>query len=262
MRESYLACFPGGTSGRLILHVLWRTVTGQDYRIKFDEFNSTHQESPWWSPYFDFPTSGPDSMYSSRLFPALKLNEEVDGPYNMAFCHVFPNFDTLRIKAPDARLVLVSYHHSDITEIVTNRIRKNSVLPYAGKLIKDLLADPIFRENHYADLIQYYKVLPERLTEDFFNLAIEKGIRDIVRCFDVDPFNEANLTLDTIPEDFRNKTLIIKYSDIFNYTAIEKIENFLQKKIGPHTRQSYEIYVANRITIPKEWYAGILSAIR
>lgn len=256
MRESYLACFPGGTSGRLVLHVMWRIATGQDYSIKVDEANSTHPESPWFSFYFDFPRSGIDSMYSRRLFPALKLNEEVSGPCNMDFCHVFPDFDTLRIKAPDTRLVLMSYDYNDIVEIATNRIRKNSVQPYAGKLIYDLLADPIFVQNHYSDLIRRYKVLPERLPEDFFDSDIDKGIKDLIRCYDVDLFNDESLTLDKIPEDFRNKTLIIKYSDIYNkdsgkYTAIRKIENFLQKKIGPATLQSYETYVANRIKPPK-----------
>lgn len=252
MKESYLASFPGGTSGRLVLHVMWRIITGQDYSIKFDKFNSTHLESPWWSSYFDLPTIGSDSVSSSRLFHLMKLNEEVTGSHHMAFCHVFPNFDILRIKAPNTRLVLISYHYNDIVEIVTNRIRKNCVQPYAGKLIYDLLADPIFVQHHYSDLIQYYKVLPERLTEDFFNLAIDKGIKDLVRGYSVDPFSQENLTLSKIPEDFRNKTLIIKYSDIYNkdgneYTAIGKIENFLQKKIGTVTRQSYETYVANRI---------------
>ena len=255
MKESYLACFPGGTSGRFILHLMWRIVTEQDSSIKFDEANSTHLESPWYSSYFDLPTHGVDSMYTSRLFRAMKLNEEVSGPHHMAFCHVFPDFDTLRIKAPDTRLVLMSYHRNDLVEIVTNRIRKNYIQPYGGKLMYDLLADPIFVRYHYRDLIQNYKVLPERLPEDFFDSDIDQGIKDIVRHFNVDPFSEDNLTLDTIPEDFRNKTLIIKYSDIYykdgnDYVAVRKIEDFLQKKIGPITRQSYETYVANRIKLP------------
>ena len=254
MKESYLACFPGGTSGRFILHVMWRIVTGQDYSIKFDEANSTHLESPWWSSYFDLPRSGLDSWTSSRLFQSLKLNEDTLGSHYMDFCHVFPDFDQLRIKAPNTKLVLISYHYNDIVEIVTNRIRKNSVQPYAGKLIYDLLADPIFVKNHYRDLIQYYKVLPERLSKDFFDSYIDKGIKDIVRCYDADPFGVEKLTLENVPEDFRNKTLIIGYSDIYNkdgneYIAIQKIEKFLQKKIGPSTRQSYETYVTNRILI-------------
>lgn len=257
MKESYLASFPGGTSGRLVLHVMWRIITGQDYSIKFDEFNSTHLENPWWSSYFDLPTVGSDSVSSSRLFHLMKLNEEVPGSQHMAFCHVFPNFDQLRIKAPNTKLVLISYHFNDIVEIVTNSIRKNSVQLYAGKSIPDLINDPIFKENHYADLKQYYKVyniLPERLNEDFFNLVIDRWTKELTRCYDTDLFSEEKLTLDNVPEDFRSKTLIIKYSDIYSkddgeYTAIQKIENFLQKKIGPVTRQSYETYVANRILI-------------
>lgn len=267
MRESYLACFHGGTSGRFILHLMWRIVTGQDYSIKFDESNSAHPETPWFSFYFDLPRSGVDSLSSSRLFHAMKLNEEVSGPYNMDFCHVFPDFDTLRIKAPNTQLVLISYHYNDIVEIVTNRIRKNSVQPYGGKLIYDLLADNVFVKNHYRDLIRRYKVLPERLPEDFFDSAIDEGIKDRVRCYDADLFSEKNLTLDKIPEDFRNKTLVIKYSDIYEkdggeYTAIRKIENFLQKKTGPLTRRSYETYVANRIKVHKEQYVNILKGTR
>ena len=156
MRESYLACFPGGTSGRFILHLMWRSVTGQDYSIKFDEFNSSHPESPWWSSYFDLPTSGLDSLISSRLFRALKLNEEVPDPHPMSFCHVFPDFDQLRTKAPNTKLILISYHYNDIVEITTNRIRKNFVQPYSGKLIKDLIA-------HYHHIKNQFQILQKIL---------------------------------------------------------------------------------------------------
>jgi hypothetical protein len=86
--------------------------------------------------------------------------------------------------------------------------------------------------------------------------SVDQLEKDLIRCYDVDPFSQENLTLYNVPEDFRNKTLIIKYSDIYNkdgseYTAIGKIENFLQKKIGTFTRQSYEMYVANRVKLPK-----------
>lgn len=257
MKESYLACFPGGTSGRFILHLMWRSITGQDYSIQFDEANSSHPESPWWSPYFEFPTIGPKSnMHRSQFFQALKLNEEEIGKYQMGFCHVFPDFDQLRIKAPDTKLVLVSYHYDNIVEIVTNNTRKNSAQLYVGNLVKDLINDPLFKSLHYDDLKDYYNVYniqSERLTDDFFNLVIDKRIKYIRQFFNEDPFSDDNLTVDNVPEDFRSKTLIIKYSDIYNkdgneYIAIQKIENFLQKKIGPVTRQSYETYVANRIS--------------
>lgn len=229
--ESYIISFFPGTSGKLIAQVLWRMINGIDETIHFTPQNSAHVSYPWESSWHHPETSDPNNagpaMYSELTFD----------PIGILATQMYPDFDTIKDRLPNTKIIIISVSEDDLLEIAFNHITKNTQV------------SPNQRER-----------LLERghdLTDDFWKTLITQRQVELKRWYklgqdDTDLYGNFSKYYNiSIPEDYLDNTLIIKYNEIYehsngSFVALDKLEKFIGKEAGPLVKQSYNQYVITR----------------
>jgi hypothetical protein len=229
--ESYIISFFPGTSGKLIAQVLWRMINDLDETIHFTPENSAHMSYPWESswhhPETVDPNSAGPSMYQELTFD----------PIAILATQMYPDFETIKFRLPNTKIIIISVGEDDLLEIAFNHITKNTqISPYQRERLS--------KRGH-------------ELNDDFWKSLITHRQVELKRWYklgqdDTDLYGNFSKYYDVvIPEDFVDNTLIIKYNEIYensngSFVALEKLEKFVGKEAGPLVKQSYKQYITNR----------------
>lgn len=229
--ESYIISFFPGTSGKLIAQVLWRMINGIDEEILFTPQNSAHVSYPWETSW-SHPLTKDPNVAGPDMFDELSFQ-----PKGILATQMFPNFDVLADKLPNTKVIVIQIEEQDLKEIAFNHITKNSMVSAnykkkaeeRGYVLDDAFWDNILKERQ-IDLIRWY-----RLNQDDTDLY-----RNFSKYYRV-----------TIPEQYLDKVLIIKYNEIYkpledSFVALQKLEDFVGRKAGKLVSASYTTYVENR----------------
>ncbi len=229
--ESYIIAFFPGTSGKLIAQILWRIINDNDETIEFTPENSAHILYPWeksWShPSTTDPNGAGQDMYKELTFD----------PIAILATQMYPDFDTIRTRLPNTKIIIISFDEDDLLEIAFNHITKNTMvskhhrrkLESKGYQLNDDLWKQLIIERQ-IDLKRWYK-LGQDDTDLYGNFSKYGNV--------------------TIPKDFVDKTLVIQYNELYktsdsSFVALEKLKSFTGKECPPNVFSSYHQYVTNR----------------
>lgn len=229
--ESYIISFFPGTSGKLIAQVLWRMINDIDEEILFTPQNSAHVSYPWETSWSHPMTKDPN-IAGPNMFDELSFQSK-----GILATQMFPNFDVLADRLPNTKVIVIQVEEQDLKEIAFNHITKNSMVSAnykkkaeeRGYVLDDAFWDNVLKERQ-IDLIRWYK-----LNQDDTDLY-----RNFSKYYRV-----------TIPDQYLDKTLIIKYNDIYepeedSFVALNKLQEFVGRKAGKLVSASYKMYVDNR----------------
>ena len=231
MSEHYIISFFPGTSGKLIAQVLWRMINDLDEEILFTPENSAHVSYPWESSW-KHPATNDPNLIGSDIFEELSFSD-----CGILATQMYPEFDVIRARLPNAKLIIISIAEDDLPEIAFNHITKNTMVSkhYRGKLEAKgyNLNDDLWKQltiERQIDLKRWYK-----LNQD-----------------DADLYgNFSKYYKVHVPEDSIDNTLIMKYSDIYkdqgdSFVALEQLKEFTGKVASQSVLKSYRTYVMNR----------------
>lgn len=229
--ESYIISFFPGTSGKLIAQVLWRMINDVDEEILFTAENSAHISYPWETSWIHPLTTDPN-LAGPNMFEQLSFKTK-----GILATQMFPDFDVLFDKLPNTKVIVIQVEEQDLKEIAFNHITKNNMVSANYK--KKALQQGYTIDQNFWD-----RTLKQRQIDLFRWFKLKQDDTDLYRNF-------SKYYRVSIPEQFVDKVLIIKYNEIYkpledSFVALEKLENFAGRKAGKLISASYRTYVDNR----------------
>jgi hypothetical protein len=174
-------------------------------------------------------------------------------------CHAFPEWDMIRSNEnlKDTKFILINIQHDNILEIVVNSKIKNE--------LDECRIGRNFREHFYQQYVRSFgfvtrEELVSKITTDHLKVMIKQDYRlvmghiipDKIRTGLGNIFEYINLSYDAIPEDFREKTLIVNYTDIVSpgvdeqLIALDQIASFTNITPSDFIKQQWNNYITNR----------------
>lgn len=229
--ESYIISFFPGTSGKLIAQVLWRMINDIDEEILFTPQNSAHISYPWETSW-SHPLTKDPNVAGPNMFDQLTFQ-----PKGILATQMYPDFDIIADRLPNTKVIVIQVEEQDLKEIAFNHITKNSMVSTNYK--KKALS-----QGHTINQDFWDKTLIERQIDLLRWYKLNQDDTDLYRNF-------SKYYRVSIPDQFIDKSLIIKYNDIYepeenSFVALNKLQKFVGKTAGELVSASYKTYVENR----------------
>jgi LPS O-antigen subunit length determinant protein (WzzB/FepE family) len=201
-----IVSFSPGTSGRFISTISYMLENNLNKEVKWTDNNSAH----------DIDIEVPINLLTKEI---LFLNRK---SWQVKFTHKYPDFELIKKKIPNCKIIVIGYTEDDITEVIFNQLLKNY--------------------NHTDNNL--YKVS---------NMGLYPFKK--MGNFDKDPFLKEKLIFP--PEQYKEDILVIMYNDIYkeennSFIILEKLSKFLNKPINENILNSYKDYVDGRNRILEE----------
>ena len=256
MNETYFVSFISGSSGRFVCSILWNLINDLDLELSFGKYNSAHLEA-YWSLSWDLSeTKGPFGMIHN-IYEKFNFNltnkPSFLNPYNKGLLnvHVYPKFDIIEKRFPDTRIIIVQVDDDDLESIAKNSIRKNAFEIMESTNDKPKVSpfnqDALFAKTLYFEKYnKHYDVGEDGLlSEEDKNYIVKNYVDMSVR---LNKKTKSSFINPTVPESFKNKTLILPYKDIFKkendtFVGLSLLEKFTNTKATVNTIKTYEKYV-------------------
>lgn len=238
MKDTYIVAFKAGSSGRLIANIIWGLLDNTNYECVLTDFNSTHNFTPY-ATSFDLSLM-PDSM---RMFSDPKIYSYFTFTSNPGIItvHPYPDFNAIRERFPNTKIIIISYNDNDIDEISGNSLLKNG--------FENLLSNNIRHNNETKFISLIYKKM---FHEEYIGQSLdESSMREIFsRYYKIVFFEFYNSQFinPIVPVDFVNKTLVLEYREICTdmQGVLNKISKFTNADIQNGVVQLYEDYLIGR----------------
>lgn len=268
---NYIVCYPPGASGRFLSMVMYKIANNiNDYILTTPE-NSGHLESEnniisGYNPV--------DNNNHPFVFRDLKRDMTVDVAHVFS-THAFPKFKIIERSAEfnETKFVLIS-DDNDYSIFVANHLIKSLFLN-----IKEVLTSPNGIEEfknkiyynyvtevflHFKNIYGYELTLDNFIKEDTIKNLFEMSYNNRSHTGSIEgskfkyPIN--------IPDHFKDRTLIIKYKDIFvktktSYVALEQLKNFIGGEIPPNVMNSYIKYVDAQQVILDKYFSWLTKSV-
>lgn len=119
-----IVSFYPGTSGRFlsaVCHMLYHNIIEE---IKWNDDNSAHDYNKFYDSYWkdapEYFTKDIQFLNSKMIFKYLDLE-----PNKIMPTHAFPDFDLIKEKSPNCKIIIISCNEHDFPEIALNLVLKN-----------------------------------------------------------------------------------------------------------------------------------------
>lgn len=246
MDNTYFVGFLQGTSGRFISSIMWSLLNDLDMSTPYSEFNSAHLETRCCLNWVT--TDLPDPTWDKECYQLIDFNNEKTNlnpnGIRLFYAHVYPDFETIFSRFSDAKVVVVGIDECDYLEIAGNYLFKNAI---------EKTCD-CFRHILPHRIKFYYKMLYNKECEDSHEFS-EDEIFDIVHLnqklmYDIPYAKEYTKT--TIPREFSERILILRYSELFRkdssskYIGYELLKQFTNCLGNKTIEENYKNYVSGR----------------
>jgi hypothetical protein len=257
-KETFIIAFSPGCSGKFLANIIWHMYQNFIMKSNTTMFNSWHGNSDLHMTTYD--TENYDNINYKTLKWCHRGEEQLQyNPANIGvfFTHIFPEPDDILDNSmlDDTKFIIIRPCHNSLLEVIGNTVYKNEVQRYLGgnkwkNIINNWnLYHAYVREVGYVDEKDFNNIL--RTDKDGIQILI-KNMYNHNLSIGKDRFLNCN-----IPEQIKDRTLVIDYLDIFQktktgYLALNKIEEFTNKKAMAQIRYRYHEYVKGREQFIKE----------
>jgi hypothetical protein len=228
---SYFVSFFAGTGGRFISGILWSMIRQTEYITTFSKHNSSHSYGEWCRSW------GGDYTGNSDIYSKFNFSESA----GIKHTHIYPNFEQIRNRFSNVKIIIISFEIADIPELVANGVHKNGF---------ERIQDGSRELNAIKDI---YKELYGKEFGTIFTLdEIEAICKYRQKFFESKGILNARFTNLPIPNDFLDKTLVIPYKKIFEqnelggYTTLNQLAEFTGSQITDNHMKSFQSYVEGR----------------
>lgn len=228
--ETCIVSFVAGTSGRFISNIIYQLLIDSTDKLTWSDEGSAHSNNMFmssWNLQNCVVTTDENLLFNTNDFYENFMFDST----GVAYSHLFPNFDLLRRRLPDTKIVIISFSLDDKIEISFNNAIKNLS----------------FGENQFTKIFKNKFGLDANDNLDLFiDFTIDQMVKTSVK------FKNSKFTDPIIPEDFKDKTLIIQYQDLYkitdtgSYKAFDQIKHFLNNEGNDVIFENYKAYVDKR----------------
>jgi len=259
--QHYIINFPTGGSGRFLAHILWCMLYKLEIPMRQNEVNSAHEQYLYAQSWdldaklklkegskFNLQTSLTYELFRFRQFTD-RINAGI------LPCHAFPEWDMIRSNENlrDTKFILINIQHDNILEIIINSKIKNE--------LDECRTGRNFRENFYRQYVKLFgsvsrEELVSKITIDHLKVMIKDDYQLLINYVMPNRLRNGmgnimeyiNLSYDAIPEDFREKTLIVNYTDMISKESdsLDKIALFTNTIPSDFIKQQWNSYITNR----------------
>ena len=224
MIDRYIVSFEAGTSGRFICSIVWNLINNFDIDYSFTDRNSAHLSGPWVdtveAPGLELSIS--DIVNHPDVYSIIEYTDKNVREYNpyssgLLQTHTYPDFDIIRNRLPNTKIILVTFEEDDLLEILLNVIYKNLFDP----VLVDGWIKPLLEDKQYFYLYDKIKKISDEYNTT--GLLPNKQYMKYI-CIDFclwysKFFIEATKFIDRNDKNILNEDiLILKYKDIFFQT--------------------------------------------
>jgi hypothetical protein len=254
MNDLYIVSFIPGTSGRFVSSIIWSLINNLDVNIEYTKHNSAHTTSHWALSWANQP------VFTTDVYKKIEFSDSPSplNPYGnkLLNTHVFPDWDTIRQRFPNAKIVVLSYTENDFLEITGNALLKNGFDGLEKTPPHDTLYTRFILNCHrklYGREYDYTKITTNEIRE----ISLEYYIYE-KQFLPTRPFRNP-----VIPPDFVDTTLVLSYNDLFTmeseqYKGLSSLANFTDTIVSDSVQKMYEKYVDGRDKLIKEKMPWIL----
>jgi hypothetical protein len=251
MNNTYFVGFKQGSSGRFVSSIIWSLINDLHIKSMYSGFNSSHIDTlcclnwntddlPDYIPEIDHPyyPLGQPSCYDYIKF---KDDFSCTNPNNsrLFFSHVYPNFDVIFSRFPDAKVIIIGIPEDSYKEIAANYIFKNGIENTCMDFIPDRL------------LKLYRHLYNKECTSSFTDTEIVDIINLYAKFIHRMPYATDYIN-HIIPKKYQDKSIVIMYDEIYKkdekgkYIAYEKLKKFVNCEGNTVIERNYENYVLGR----------------
>ena len=240
--EAYIVAFKAGSSGRFVANLLWGFVQSNNYEYNLSEFNSTHDFSPYALSFYISGLTDSRPFNNSEIYKHLNFNSYP----GVATLHAYPDFDIIKSRLPNTKIVIVSFTKRDIPEIAGNSLLKNGFEKLKLTNYKSI-------EDHCTSFIQnqYFSEFKESYNGQEIPLEFKKELfKQYQTWFNVDVIMSEFFS-PVVPDEFVDQTLIIDYHELCHdhESVLQKLSDFTNKKINDRVVNLYQKYLLGRETL-------------
>jgi hypothetical protein len=255
MNHDYVVSFTAGSSGRFLSAIIGQIVYDLKIIWPYSKYNSCHILGHVSAK---IELRNEEAVHSPRFWSNLFFHPTPELPVGIQQTHTYPNWDDIRNRENNFKIIIISYTPDDVLEIETNGLYKNIV-----ELIEKDLSTPIEKHSHFMRMfaIKYYKLYGKKFdtttpmdVKTIEEICINRG-KKISPPNDVFSFYSHNLY---IPDDFLDRVLVIPFSNLTTqsengYLVLDQLSKFIGKPANDVTLQNYKNYVDGRTRFIKNY---------
>jgi len=269
--ETFIVSFAPGSSGKFLANIIWRIYHNLTIDSVGTMFNSCHNPAKFYNTVRRTGLNYSEINYKNITWVPLK---DPSNPVKIGlfYTHIFPKIDDIQNNCllDDTKFIVIRPCYDSLLEVMGNSIYKNNIQKLLGGNInfKDSSAEWL-----YHDYVKEFGYVHEK---DFKNIlqTDKDGIQILIK-------NSYEHTLDTIqqgqdlytdqlsflncniPDQIKDRTLVIDYLDLFQktntgYLALDKLEEFTNKKANAHIKFRYQEYVNGRTQFIKDYLYNLV----
>jgi hypothetical protein len=268
---NYIVCYPAGAAGRFLSTIIYKTANQIDDFVLTTPENSGHLESQnGIISGYDYVDNNNHPFVFKDLIPN-NLNDTIP----VFSTHAFPKFKVIDSIGHfnTTRFITIVHENTDYNELVANVLMK-AIVPQIKIILNSPSGVDQFKNKTYFYSAVY---IVTRFKDTYgYELTLDNliDINTIKYLFELDmqrrKFNEEELSKFkssfTIPDNFKDKMLVVKYKDIFtktatSYIALEQLSNFMGVDIPNSVYESYDNYVINQPMMLNKYFPWLTKTV-
>jgi len=255
---NYVVCYPAGSSGRFLSTVIYKMINGVNETIITTDENSAHleQENKIITGYTLVKNNNHPFVFKEMI------RDKLTDVTPVFSTHAFPKFKIISSSSAfdETKFIQIGYDEDDYRELVANVVIK-ALIPQIKTVLesKNGLADYKHKIYFHASthvFLTFKNIYGYEITLD--NLMDVDTIKNL---YEIEYARRTSNEIEgvkfkypiNIPDDFKDRTIVIKYKDIFtwartirSYIALEQLKNFIGLPVPSSIMDSYANYVNNQ----------------
>ena len=275
-KETFIISFPPGSSGKFLANIIWDMHQDLPAASTQTMFNSWHGNANFYYTTNELA----HYKYSEINYKTIKWrpygidNDPKHNPANIGlfYTHTFPIIDDIQNNSmlDDTKFILISPCYNSLLEIIGNATYKNEIQIYLGGNVNfgNIGHDWLYRnyveefgyvhEKDFKNILQTDKDGIQVLIKNIYDYTLDT----MQQGQDIPPHRLSFLNCN-IPEQIKDRTLVIDYLDLFQktntgYLALDQLEKFINKKASDQIKFRYEEYVNGRTQFIKDYLYNLV----
>lgn len=246
MRDTYVVAFRAGSSGRFVAELVWSLVTENAIDSTFSSFNSAHISSQPSSYTLDDMPPGQRPYSNPDVYKYFRFTSSP----GIIHLHTYPDFDTIRNRYPDTKIIIISITENDFPEIAGNCLLKNGFEPLLNAVMAKQYNQ--FNSNDINFIRNFYfEEFKTPIDADILTslpTTVKKQLIDSYQKRILGELQISGYLNPVVPEMFTNQVLVVSYNDLCHrgYDFLSRLAAFIDRPLSDTTMLIYNQYMRGR----------------